>query len=288
MCDGSTAASFSSTAAWPTPLLLVHARLAHFLETDGVPHIARELESFFPGSSGDGGSGGAMGGAFDAEECLRMSEAAATALVSAYVEASGRRLSLMVRKSIFTPNWLDMKEPRDVRPLADFLLDDLAAIEAETAQILEDGGHGQGVEDAGVDGSSGAPLSPVTAQGSKKIERGVANVFQGKPQIFAPVEATQASVLTGVVRIALKSMAECVRCQTLGRAGYHQLTLDIAYLKLKVRRFASADTGNRTVDLLLEEAASVAADRSLDPVPMEPAIVQRILDAKLAKQRAEQ
>jgi hypothetical protein len=31
-----------------------------------------------------------------------------------------------------------------------------------------------------------------------------------------------------------------------------------------------------------------AADRSLDPAPLEPAIVQRILDAKLAKQQQQQ
>lgn len=115
-----TSTSAAATATLPTPLLLVYARLANFLQTDGVPHIARELESFFPGGGGGGG------GTFSADECLRMSAAAATALVSAYVEASGRRLSLMVRTSIATPNWLDMKEPRDVRPLADFLLDDLA------------------------------------------------------------------------------------------------------------------------------------------------------------------
>jgi hypothetical protein len=47
-------------------------------------------------------------------------------------------------------------------------------------------------------------------------------------------------VLTGVVRVALKSLAECVRCQTLGRAGYQQLALDIQYLRPRIRRFASA------------------------------------------------
>ena len=98
----------------PTPLLLVYARLATFLETDGVPHIARELESFFPGGGSGGGGGMGFGdeGTFSADECLRMSAAAATALVGAYVEASGRRLSLMVRRSMSTPNWLDMKVRR--------------------------------------------------------------------------------------------------------------------------------------------------------------------------------
>ena len=136
----------------------------------------------------------------------------------------------------------------------------------------------------------GGPLSPGSSgAGSKKIERGVANLFHDKPQIFAPVEATQASVLTGVVRIALKSLAECVRCQTLGRAGYQQMTLDLAYLKPQVRRFVYADVnGHKTVELLLEEAGSAAADRSLDPTPLEPTIVQRILDAKLAKQQQQQ
>jgi len=295
---GGAVGTWATRSTTPTPLLLVYARLATFLQTDGVPHIARELESFFPGAGGSSDGTGGGGGRFCAEECLRMSAEAATSLISAYVEASGRRLSLMVRTSLATPNWLDMKEPRDVRPLADFLLDDLAGIEAEIAQILEDGGHGgvgRGGEESAATAaearagaaSSGAsaPLSPVSGLGRARIERGVANLFQDRPQIFAPVEATQASVLTGVVRIALKSLAECVRCQTLGRAGYHQLSLDIAYLSPRVRRFASADVDGKTIDLLLEEAASAAVDRSLDPTPLEPAILRRILDAKVAKQQ---
>jgi hypothetical protein len=41
-------------------------------------------------------------------------------------------------------------------------------------------------------GAGAAPLSPGSGVGSsKKIARGVANLFCDQPQIFAPVEATQ-------------------------------------------------------------------------------------------------
>lgn len=202
-------------------------------------------------------------------------------------------------------DWLDAREPRDVRPLADFLLDDLAAVEAETAQILEDGGYAAGRErgpgpgpgsDAGSDAalgstSVGTPLSPGKSDAHRVIARGVADVFKGerpsRAVAFAAPEATQASVLAAVTRVALASLVECVRGRTFGRAGFHQMTVDLAYLRPRVRRFAGGGDHAKIADALLEEAANAAADRSLDPTPLDPAIVARILDAKRAKTRAE-
>ena len=132
-------AAMGSSSSSSTPArLLSRARLAAFLATDGAAHVARAVDSHFPDTDavGDG-----TGGSFDAERCSVRSAAASSALASAYVAATGGRLSLMIRRSMQTTDWLDAKEPRDVRPLADFLPDDLAAVEAETAQILEDGGE---------------------------------------------------------------------------------------------------------------------------------------------------
>ena len=291
-------AAMGSSSSSSTPArLLSRARLAAFLATDGAAHVARAVESHFPDADavGDG-----TGGSFDAERCSVRSAAASSALAAAYVAATGGRLSLMIRRSMQSTDWLDAKEPRDVRPLADFLLDDLAAVEAETAQILEDGGEDGGEPGRGFGSGSGPgpgsdaalrPLSPGKSDAHRVIARGVADVFRGerprRGEAFVAPEATQASVLAAVTRVALASLVECARGRTFGRAGFHQMTVDLAYLRPRVRRFAGTGDDAKIADALLEEAANAAADRSLDPTPLDPAIVARILDAKRAKARAE-
>ena len=299
-------ATGSSSSSSSPARLLTRARLASFLATDGAAHVARALESFFPDTDAVGEG---AGGSFDAKGCSVRSAAASSALTSAYVAATGGRLSLMIRRSMQSTDWLDAREPRDVRPLADFLLDDLAAVEAETAQILEDGGYAAGRErgrgpgprpgpgsgsgsDAALGSTSvGTPLSPGKSDAHRVIARGVADVFKGERSsravAFAAPEATQASVLAAVTRVALASLVECVRGRTFGRAGFHQMTVDLAYLRPRVRRFAGGGDDAKIADALLEEAANAAADRSLDPTPLDPAIVARIIDAKRAKTRAE-
>ena len=263
----------------PAPLLLTLARLATFLRTDGIPHLERELRAFFPTTSRD-----VDDAAFDGDEWATAAEDAATALVEAYVDASGRRLAVMIRRSVDAANWLETREPRDVRPLCDFLLEDLAGIEAETGQILDDGGHG--ASDGGMGAGASSLLSPAqqTPIGRRKIEAGVARALgeeeedDGAGRTFdAPIEATQASVLAAVTRHALKSLVECVRLQTFGRAGYQQMTVDVAFLGPRVRRFVSGDVNGRAT-ALVEEVRNAAAERSVDPTPLDPVVLARILE----------
>ena len=264
----------------PAPLLLTLARLATFLRTDGIPHLERELRAFFPTTSRD-----VDDAAFDGDEWATAAEDAATALVEAYVDASGRRLAVMIRRSVDAANWLETREPRDVRPLCDFLLEDLAGIEAETGQILDDGGHG--ASDGGMGAGASSLLSPAqqTPIGRRKIEAGVARALgeeeedDGAGRTFdAPIEATQASVLAAVTRHALKSLVECVRLQTFGRAGYQQMTVDVAFLGPRVRRFVSGDVNGRATAALVEEVRNAAAERSVDPTPLDPVVLARILE----------
>ena len=264
----------------PAPLLLTLARLATFLRTDGIPHLERELRAFFQTTSRD-----VDDAAFDGDEWATAAEDAATALVEAYVDASGRRLAVMIRRSVDAANWLETREPRDVRPLCDFLLEDLAGIEAETGQILDDGGHG--ASDCGMGAGASSLLSPAqqTPIGRRKIEAGVARALgeeeedDGAGRTFdAPIEATQASVLAAVTRHALKSLVECVRLQTFGRAGYQQMTVDVAFLGPRVRRFVSGDVNGRATAALVEEVRNAAAERSVDPTPLDPVVLARILE----------
>jgi hypothetical protein len=243
------------------------------METDGVPHIARELQSFFPTSS-------EVNQSLFVEEAARVKSAgAADALVRAYVDLSARRLSLMIRQSIAMCEWNDMNEPRDVRSVASFVVTDLEAVEGETRLILEDGGHGSGADDVPGGGSGMKPLTG--------IERGVADLFRDKDsgRVFSEtVDPTQASVLGAVTKSALKSFTECVRTvPSFNRCGYQQIQVDAAYLDRHVARFASIEEDRAGVRRLIGDVVSAAGERSDDPTPLDPFIVDRILSQKAGR-----
>ncbi len=61
-------------------------------------------------------------------------------LLTTFVAAHGRKLSLAARRSVDSPDWLQHKEPRGPRPVCQLLLERLAEAEAEAGQLLEDTG----------------------------------------------------------------------------------------------------------------------------------------------------
>lgn len=103
-------------------------------------------------------------------------------------------------------------------------------------------------------------------------------MFQQKMKIFDKVELTQASVMTGILKIALKSLVECVRLQTLGNGGFQQLQLDVHYLRQPLELYAEDP---KVVETLLDELLVAAAERSVDPSALD----DDALDAVLEKAR---
>ncbi|KAK3274129.1 hypothetical protein CYMTET_17674 [Cymbomonas tetramitiformis] len=216
--------------------------------------------------------------AFMPMEVARLLHASAERMLNTYVERQGHKLSLMVRKSMATPNWLQMKEPRDVRRVVDVLMTELTSMEVEVSQLLDDSGRLESL-------SSSPSKREAGGLNTRCIERGVAKIFQEKMQIFGAVEFTQGSVLTGIVKIMLKSLVECVRLQTLGRAGCQQIQLDAHFLRGSLSVLVD-DQG--VVEMLLDEASRAASERSVDPTPMERSVMERILSNKRSKEQSQQ
>ncbi|KAH9323104.1 hypothetical protein KI387_017743, partial [Taxus chinensis] len=72
--------------------------------------------------SGGGARSFEEGPPFVPAEICRMFRSAGENLMHLYIKMQTRKLSLLVRKSIATPNWVKYKEPRDVRMFVDLLL----------------------------------------------------------------------------------------------------------------------------------------------------------------------
>jgi len=252
--DAVKALTSTAAAAPPPPsFMLVCARLSFFLETSAVPHIATALTKMFPASA-------ATGGGFDVASAREMCASTASVLLSAYVEQRAQRLGFMIRKSLTAVDWSVMREPREVRPLADFIAEDLDAIELECAQILDVG------EIAGDD---------VDVDATQTSDDGC----------FTRVRATQSSVICAVMKRVVKSYAECVRCQIFQtKFAFQQVALDAQYLAERVLfrflpsgQFAVDVDERRAIEALLTELKDSIRARALDPTPMDKAIVNRII-----------
>lgn len=95
-------------------------------------------------------------------------------------------------------------------------------------------------------------------------------------ETFCLIPATSiVSVLTGIIKISLKTLLECVRLRTFGRFGLQQVQVDCHFLQLYLWRFVADE---ELVHLLLDEVVASAALRCPDPVPMEPSVVEVICE----------
>jgi hypothetical protein len=100
-------------------------------------------------------------------------------------------------------------------------------------------------------------------------------MFHEKIEVFSPVEASKVSILTGVVKIALKTLLECVRLKTFSHFGFQQMQVDVHYLNVYLWRFVSDEN---LVTFMLDEVMTSAVHRCPDPVAMEQSVVEVICD----------
>ncbi|KAM0948467.1 putative vacuolar protein sorting-associated protein [Dioscorea sansibarensis] len=270
-------------------LILVAAQLSVFIEQSAVPRIMEEIAVSF---SGGGLRGYENGPAFVPGEICRLFRASGEKLLHNYVNMKTQKISILLKKRFTTPNWIKHKEPREVHMFVDLLLQELEAIGVEVRQILPHGlirRHRHSDSTGSTNSSRSNPIrEDKTARSnshrarSQLLESHLAKLFEQKMEIFTKVEYTQESVISTIVKLCLKSLQEFVRLQTFNRSGYQQIQLDIEFLKNPLKEFVDDDAA---IDFLLKEINHAAHERCLDPIPLEPPIVDKLIQAKLAKSK---
>ncbi|KAJ0581776.1 putative vacuolar protein sorting-associated protein [Helianthus annuus] len=168
-----------------------------------------------------------------------------------------------------------------------FMLWQLGAVGSEVKQILPQGltrRHSRTESNGSTSSSRSNPLrdnrSNTNRARSQLLETHLAKLFKQKMEIFTKVEHTQESVVMTIVKRCLKSLQEFVRLHTFNRSGFQQIQLDMQYLRITLKDNAEDEAA---VEFLLDEVIVAAAERCVDPSPLEPAILDRIVQAKLAK-----
>ncbi|KAL6502800.1 Vacuolar protein sorting-associated protein 51 [Orobanche hederae] len=262
-------------------LVLVLAQFTFFLEQSAIPRITEELASSF---SGGGVRGSGNGPAFVPAEICRILRS------SGYIKLRTQKTSVLLKKRFTAPNWVKHKEPREVHMFVDLLLQEFEEIRSEVKQILPQGlnhkHHRTNSNGSTASSRSNTlrddKLSRSTTQKARSqlLESHLAKLFKQKMEIFTKVEHTQESVVTTIVKLSLKSLQEFVRLQTFNRSGFQQIQLDIHFLKNILKDIAEDEAA---VDFLLDEVIVSSAERCLDPIPLEPPVLERLVQAKLAK-----
>ncbi|CAK9152906.1 unnamed protein product [Ilex paraguariensis] len=268
-------------------LVLVLAQLSVFIEQSAIPRITEEIATSF---SGGGVRGYEYGPAFVPSEICRSFRSAAEKFLQLYINLRTQKISVLLRKRFTTPNWAKHKEPREVHMFVDLFLQELEATATEVKQILPQGlhrKHRRTDSNGSTTSSRSNPLrddkmgrSNTHRARSQLLETHLAKLFKQKMEIFTKIEHTQESVATTIVKLCLKSLQEFVRLQTYNRSGFQQIQLDIQFLRTALKESAEDEAA---VDFLLDEVIVSAAERCLDPIPLEPPILDKLIQAKLAK-----
>ncbi|MED6183997.1 Vacuolar protein sorting-associated protein 51 [Stylosanthes scabra] len=266
-------------------LVLVLAQLSAFIEQTAIPKINDELAVSFSAGSDRGYE---YGPAFIPGDISRKFRSAGEKFLQQYINIRTQRISLLQKKRFATPKWVKHKEPREVHMFVDLFLQELKVIGNEVKQVLPQDTRKHRRSNASSASSKSNSFreeklllrSNTQRARSQLLETHLAKLFKQKVEIFTKVEYTQESVVTTIVKLCLKSLQEFVRLQTFNRSGFQQIQLDIQFLRSPLREIVEDEA---VMDFLLDEVIVAATERCLDPIPLEAPILDKLIQAKLAK-----
>ncbi|XP_066260204.1 vacuolar protein sorting-associated protein 51 homolog [Euwallacea similis] len=220
----------------------------------------------------------------EAEIATAMQESAQH-LLNYYVRLQGHNCSQMLRKSVETRDWLHTIEPRTVRAVMKRVVEDISAIDTTVGLLYEDQGTTTGNSSDSSRKTHSISVSKVQYKSNwssytpshldSTLVSNMHKLFSERIDIFSPVEFSKVSILTGIIKISLKTFMECVRLKTFSKYGLQQIQVDTHYLQLYLWRFVADEN---LVHFLLDEILGSTVHRCLEPVLMEPSVVDIICE----------
>lgn len=214
----------------------------------------------------------------ETELCTEM-YAVAQRLINHFVKMQGLAVSQMLRKSVETRDWLHGHEPRMVRPVMKRVIEELTSIESQVGVLFEEGIKTDRSSDSSRKTqsrhhrsiSNWSAYTPASSHSINVINK----LFSERIDIFAPVQFSKVSIMTGIIKISLKTLLECVRLKTFSKYGLQQVQVDTHYLQLYLWRFLHDEN---LINFLLDDILGSTVQRCLDPVLMEPSVIEIICE----------
>lgn len=253
-------ADFNSSC--PANLLLVLSKVCLNLEKGGVRSLLNLVDELYEIDSENSATL-----THETELNSEMHDAAQT-LLDAYVRVQGINVSQMLRKSVETRDWINCLEPRSVRAVMKRIVDELTNIDGTLDELFESGSMKNNtsvvkflikllflVRTTASSDSSRKTHFSMSMQGGKAQYRStwsnytsssqldsslVHKLFSERVDIFsATIEFSKVSILSGIIKISLKTLLECVRLKTFSKYGLQQIQVDAHFLQMNLWRFVS-------------------------------------------------
>ncbi|XP_073460968.1 vacuolar protein sorting-associated protein 51 homolog [Aquarana catesbeiana] len=265
------------SANTPPLLLLLLSRLCLDYETSTISYILTLTDEQFLGQD--------HSPVTPVSTLCLIARSTAQTLLNQYVKSQGLVVSQMLRKSVETRDWVTTIEPRNVRAVMKRVVEDITSVDVQVGLLYEEGVRKAHSSDSskrtfsvysssrlqGRYAQSYTPSAPLDTSLLSNIQK----LFSERIDIFSTVQFNKVSILTGIIKISLKTFLECVRLRTFGRFGLQQIQVDCHYLQLYLWRFVSDEN---LVHCLLDEVVCSAAHRCLDPAPMEQSVIEVICE----------
>jgi vacuolar protein sorting-associated protein 51 len=236
--------SFSDTSSsCPANLLLVLSKVCLKLEKGGIRSLLNLVDELY-----DIDSENSTTLTHETELNSEMNESAKI-LLDAFVRVQGMSISQMLRKSVETRDWINCLEPRSVRAVMKRVVDEFTNIDGTLEELFE---SGQPNTTASSDSSRKTHFS-MSMQGKQQYRSTWSNytssqldnslvhrLFSERVDIFnSSIEFSKVSILSGIIKISLKTLLECVRLRTFSKYGLQQIQVDAHYLQLNLWRFVA-------------------------------------------------
>lgn len=268
-----------SNSNTPPQLLLILSKLCYELQNSGIDCLLTQGNILLDKASHLSESV-SMPENLSGSLCKSAGEGAQI-LLDNFVNHMGLKVSQMLRVSVLSREWIRVPEPRGVRAVVRRVLEALAATEQVALQLYDTGvTTRQSSDSSRRTHSMSASKLPYRSSWSNgvldsSLASNINKLFSEKIEIFSPVEPTKVSIMTGIVKISLKTFLECVRLRTYSRYGLQQMQVDIHYLQLYLWQYVHDEN---LVHILLDEVLGSVINRCVDPRLMEPSVVEIICE----------
>ncbi|KNC31837.1 putative vacuolar protein sorting-associated protein 51 [Lucilia cuprina] len=271
----------SSTSS-PPNLLLVLSKTCLEMEQNGVHILISLADDLYEIDSENSATL-----THETEICAEMRETAQS-LLDTFVRLQGLNISQMLRKSVETRDWLNCLEPRTVRAVMKRVVEELSSIENVVASLYDCPSTVRTT--ASSDSSRKTHFSNLTnskqqfrsnwsnytpSQLESSYVSNIHRLFSERIDIFTSVEFSKVSIVTGIIKIGLKTLLECVRLRTFSKFGLQQIQVDTHYLQMNLWRFVKDEN---LINFLLDEILGSAVHRCLESTLMEPNAVEIICE----------
>jgi hypothetical protein len=200
-----------------------------------------------------------------------------------FISKKRQMLSELISQGMKSSDWQDNRAPRDISISSRLVLEELSQIWTQIEELVS-----RSTGDNKSDHSSYSSRQRFSGFSGSAVNSSQAPVFHGLREdnihqidrLFTTVnrlhlarkcEFSSKSILTNICLFCVKTLLEFVRQNSFSSEGFKQMQIDCYFIYMSV--FDKVDESDTSLlNVLVEEILSSAADRTIEPIPLQVAV----------------